>query len=304
MGSQNYNNHERLGFLRVILRICAGTAVFASLIKRPPWKAVVYLLALALIAAGFIALVKIHLISKKVDDSCVRLEAEFGALEIDAAGISPSIEPERGRELMLPDNLRFEYRPQGVQPGQIVGERGIVWTRGIIAAWLSIEDNRYLICPLVYPLPTRWPTAFDSAAAAADHVNQTPSSSGEYSLKLPAPVPFSTLKSPIVVMLAAVMFLLFLAQIVFTAMLYTLMVAGMFYWLNRARLRSLRSFRQTFAIGLYAGFPALMVGALFPAFDLPWLDFPTAFLIGFIVYFIVVINSLERRIAAAPDRHS
>ena len=57
--------------------------------------------------------------------------------------------------------------------------------------------------------------------------------------------------------------------------------------------------RGLWKCGIYAGFPAMIVGAAFPALDLPWLDYSTVYMLGLIIYWMLAAMRTEMWLAAA-----
>ena len=77
------------------------------------------------------------------------------------------------------------------------------------------------------------------------------------------------------------------------ALFYTGLFAGMFRLTSSRRLQTL-TFGEFWKIGVYAGFPVMLVASCFPAFDLPYLSYSTVFMIGLVVYWLVAVARVER----------
>ncbi|WP_302813037.1 hypothetical protein, partial [Victivallis vadensis] len=84
-----------------------------------------------------------------------------------------------------------------------------------------------------------------------------------------------------------------LVGILALALFYTGLFAGMFRLTSSRRLQTL-TFGEFWKIGVYAGFPVMLVASCFPAFDLPYLSYSTVFMIGLVVYWLVAVARVER----------
>ena len=83
----------------------------------------------------------------------------------------------------------------------------------------------------------------------------------------------------------------FCIQTLFLTLLFTV-----FYRFVGARNMTGLTFKEIFCSGFYASIPPMFVASFFPAFDLPFLHFETVFMTGFLIYFIAVLNYLERAV--------
>ena len=69
---------------------------------------------------------------------------------------------------------------------------------------------------------------------------------------------------------------------------------GMFRLTSGRRYPLTLSFGEFWKIGLYAGFPAMLVATAFPALALPWFSFGSVFMAGLLIYWLYAAGRIER----------
>ena len=84
----------------------------------------------------------------------------------------------------------------------------------------------------------------------------------------------------------------FCIQTLFLTLLFTV-----FYRFVGARNMTGLTFKEIFCSGIYAAAPSMLVASFFPALDLPFIPFETVFITGYFIYFLCVLNYLERNAA-------
>ena len=72
-----------------------------------------------------------------------------------------------------------------------------------------------------------------------------------------------------------------------------------------ASMRQLRvlTIRELWKTGLYAGFPAMIIGSFFPALNLPLFSFSTVYMFGLVIYWILIISRIERSGQEEEKKH-
>ena len=76
--------------------------------------------------------------------------------------------------------------------------------------------------------------------------------------------------------------------------LFLTVLFSIFYRFIGGRGITKLTFREIFCSGFYAAVPPMLIATFFPALDLPFIPFETVFMVGYFIYFICVLNYLER----------
>jgi hypothetical protein len=88
-------------------------------------------------------------------------------------------------------------------------------------------------------------------------------------------------------------FIGFFAHIVFTALVFTGIFSLMYLIAGKNDLPGI-TLQRLYVIALYAGFPGVVIGSMFPAFSLPFFSYQTVYLVCLIVYLMVIFNFLKK----------
>lgn len=77
-------------------------------------------------------------------------------------------------------------------------------------------------------------------------------------------------------------------------LIYTAVFVGMFRLTSGGRYPLCLSYREFWKMGIYAGFPALLVASAFPALNLPFLTFSTVYMVGLLIYWLYAVSKIDR----------
>ena len=78
--------------------------------------------------------------------------------------------------------------------------------------------------------------------------------------------------------------------------LYTAIFVGMFRLTSNGRYPIRLSYQEFWKIGIYAGFPGMLVASAFPALALPLFSFSTVYMAGLLIYWLYSAGRLEREL--------
>jgi hypothetical protein len=84
----------------------------------------------------------------------------------------------------------------------------------------------------------------------------------------------------------------------FLPLLYTALFVGVFRFSSGGRYPVRLTYLEFWKIGIYAGFPAMLVASAFPALALPFFSFSTVYMAGLLIYWLYTASRLERELAA------
>jgi len=297
-----------MNFLKTVFSICSGTGVFLRLVTVSPWKAILHYCMFASICAFLVAVLNVSYYSGKASETSLLLSKVFGSVNISQAGILPESEPEKQRTVELDNGFILSYFPQkSIQDADIFSEkegddendfRGITWTPGIIFAWLKVKDGKIVVMPFIAPKEKRNVELFDKKDAKdwLRKINTAPYQ--DFNLP-PHKISFQSFAGHAVLAATILTFGGYLVHIIFSAFLFSGVFSIIYALIGDENIPGL-TMKKLFVTAIYAGIPGTLIGAAFPAFNLPFFSYQTVYLACLLIYLIAVLNALKR--AAAPPK--
>lgn len=286
-----------MSFFNIVFGVCKGTEIFLQLFRLSVWKALWHLLILAVLCTAFVTTVKSFPLFKDIENACVTITEQFGAIKVTGKGIFPSIEPEKARIVQLTDVANIIYIPDlknatlpDFDKDNI--SRGMFWTPTLITGWYKTDVSDYLLFPLIY---NHRKTGITTKPFQKENILPylADNSSEGNPLKIPDTVANIKDYSVFIKCYAAFFsFCFYLIQVLLQPLILTSIFALIFNLVGSRNLKILQ-FKDIFVTAIYAGFPAIIIASFFPAFDLP-MDFSTVYIFCFAVYFIYIMSRLER----------
>jgi hypothetical protein len=292
-------------FITALAGVCQGTSVFIKLLRQSLLKTFLHLLLLTFICSLFISVVKSVKLSDRINAAVTVIQEKCGDIKITDKGILPSVKPDQVKLFAVPGGFSVCYLPLGYK-GKLPDidedniDRGIIWTPGIIATWMKTKNDSYMMLPNIY---YKLEDALQAREFQKDEIIPYLKKNGKVvgSLNLPynklSPEKFRTLFK---ILAGIMLFIIFFFQILFQAILFISIFSLIFSLIGGRRIKVLK-LRDLFVIAAYAGFPAMIIGSLFPALELPLLDYNTVYLFGFTGYLMFIINRIERQLAPPPE---
>lgn len=287
-----------MNFLRILKRVCTDPSVFQELAEFPLYRAMLHLLILAVLLSCMVFFGQ-YLVISKLNPSRINaaVTAEFGGFNHTPSGIKPTRNPDQPRDMALTNNFLVSYFPgPDLKPEMLKlndYDRGIVWTPGLVLMWQKKGPSDFTIMPLL--------GSSDSSKKVilSDIFASSPQEIVAFIHKYyytPVSCPFSlqTLLQGWVWSFLGLISMVELLRVIWSVLLFNSMFTGCYSIAGGAAATGL-TFRKIFIIGLYSGFPALIVASCFSAFDLPLLDFSTIYLFGFLGYFLMNLSRIQRK---------
>ena len=285
-----------MNFLRVLKEVCSGTTIFPQIADYPLRRTLLHLGMLAILLSLFIACCQYWSVNRFRERLDPALHKEFGELVNSKDGLRPALHPETARTLALTNRVILNYFPDAnIKTGELRTKQydmGLLWTPGAVLCWQNKGGNSFLVWPLLItpmekvPLRDLFPSSTDGIAALVKKIYH------------PAPMePEMDIRALLLGLLwsyTGVIYLVSMLRILFFVLLFTTLFTGCYSLAGGAASTGLR-FKQIFTIGIYAGFPALMVASVIPAFDIDLIDFNTVYLFGFLAYFLFVFSRIQRQ---------
>jgi len=291
-----------VGFFRALSGVCAGTEIFFALRYNRWPRTLLHLVLLSFLLALGISVGELRRVSPRMDGMRLRLETEFGSgVLCSPAGILPVKDPERARRFEVGPGMLLAYLGGETKVDLSSEERSRAGRALLIAAprffavavfgdgewigrWQDPDSAGSFRCSdgELNPLLSR-------RLAAARGQWETPAMKVSFSRFLPL------LRNA----LALGFFLMWFAALFALAVLYTAIFTAVNRLFGGGR-GSVLSPGEYWKIGIYAGFPAMLVAAAFPAFDLPFLTYSTVYMIGLVVYWMIAAARVSLGDPSAP----
>ncbi len=295
----------KTGFFTALAGTCRGTDIFLQLRHQSLIRALWHMFILLVICSTAIVAVQNITDNRKLDDVANSFRAMFGGVELDRDGkmIVPLARPGESRSMLLPNGGLIVYVPAGREIPALPEST-------------SVNDFRYLIYwfPYSFVLGTRLqedeinvmtfrPGNISDGLGQARTVDAkgfgTVLKNAEKfngSITLP-PGDRTVIQGDVLVSLlrvwgSVISFIMFAFGGFIQILFYILVFTVMFNITGARRLQKIR-FKELLVCAVYAGFPAVMVGSAFPAFDLPLLTFGSAYVTGMIIFLLTVIGRIE-----------
>ncbi|OGV36477.1 MAG: hypothetical protein A2020_12660 [Lentisphaerae bacterium GWF2_45_14] len=298
-----------MNFFKIVFSVCSGTGVFTRLIGVSAWKAVLHYSMLAFFCACFIALSNISFYSEKASEVSLLLEKVFGHVNISRDGVLPKNEPEKARVLDFGNDFALNYFPERLLPdadvfseSQADGEdrfRGIIWTPGIVFAWLKIKGGKVLAVPFIAQNKNMDVEILDKKEIKTwlTGINKAPYQNFN--------IPFNNLQfksfaSHAVLGVSIMTFIGYFVHIIFSAFLFSGVFSLVYSMIGNDNIPGL-SLKRLCVTAVYAGIPGTVIASFFPAFNLPFFTYQSVYLACLLIYLITVLNSLKKEMSPPED---
>ncbi|WP_294434593.1 hypothetical protein [Victivallis sp.] len=306
---------EPVGFWGALRGTCCGTEIFSRLRYNSVWRTLWHLLLMTLLVSAGIVWGEGTRMGRVIDEVERRITAEFGSeIRMTPEALIPAVRPEEARSLDLPWNGRISYVPD-FKAGMAVDPDSIA-----LLDYLVIWSPRFLGCAWQVE-PGNWqfglerPTETEQAAPApgtvplfrgiglsfrsfstrelCDFLSTGVEVTALWPRQEPPEIPVASLFDAVASSVALLVFLGRFAGLLLLALLYTLIFAGVSR-LSLGGRKVVLNFAQFWKVGVYAGFPVMLVAGCFPALDLPFFSYSTVFMIGLVIYWMIAAARLER----------
>lgn len=232
-------------------------------------------------------------IDKIIRASQEMISEKFGVMTASpAGGINITNSPQEEQLCLLPGGISIYYLPQELPEKffdfQKDATGGVIFSPAHIILWSNQPT------PSMMPLPAQ-------ASAMIHETDELTDTALREALSRPAltePLPASeSMATAVLTMIERpslyVKMLLFVFNLLmraFETLPFILIFGIIFSVFGSFRAKNIFSTRAIIAICVYASMPPMLVASMFPALDLPFLDFNTVFLFGSAIYTMIAIN--------------
>ncbi len=269
-----------MNFFRTFFDVCRGLRRFPELAAGSIWLAMWRFVLTVILCAVVIGMFQYPRLMKIYRASHSLVEQEFGKLVANAeGGLAVEKSPDKARSILLPGGFSACYLPQNAVSGELpdyagnaVG--GLIFSPRHILLWMG--DT---LLPETNPGATQPRNAENIRRLMNLPANE-----------LPPEMRFSNMLAnaiahPKTMLFSGALLFIFM-QTVPVVVLFSLV----FGWFGSFRSAGILSLRDVFVINFYAGMPVMLVASLFPALDLPYIDFNLIFSVGFVGYAMIACN--------------
>ena len=220
-------------------------------------------------------------------------------IKLVSGGFVPEKDPDKCRSIALPDGGKLWYVPDGKFASCTGLEENpflIFWTpRGF---GFAVRDQAHWKFNTAIPDPNAKAVFSGSRIlSTAELQNYQMTSAGSWRIDGQEELSVDELTRMVG---AVAWFCLLIRNLMLTLilpLLYTAVFVGMFRLTSNGRYPIRLSYAQFWKIGIYAGFPAMLVASAFPALDLPLFSFSTVYMAGLLIYWLCVVHRIERQLA-------
>ena len=290
-----------LGFIQALFGSCAGTEIFIVLRTHSWLRVIWHLVLLALLLSLLIAFGESRRIGPRLTAAEGRVVTEFGSSLLCAPdGIRPEKDPNRSRVFEAEPGVLLVYLGEKPQLELTAAQRALAHRMLLVAAprcfaFAVFSDKEWI---------GRWqePGAVGNFRCRDEELNYVLSQridAAKAPLEIqPMQLPLASIFPVVRGTLFAGFVMLWFGTLLMLAGLYTAVFAIVNRLVGGGRRGSPLTLGEYWKIGIYAGFPAMLVAAAFPIFDLPFLSYPTVYMIGLVIYWMIAAARVSADILA------
>jgi len=288
-------------FFTALIGTCKGTNVFIKLLSQSLGRTFWHLFLLALICSFFVALFTYPSRSEEVGETFKKLKETFGKIQTGKKGML-SEKINETRSFPTADNqFRITYIPdtkKGKLPEIDANDvsSGFLWTPTMLASWLKFGD-KFILIPFAYYSDRMLSIENLERSSILSYINNNTSLKNEFVS------PYSDLSWPSLEnycnkTLASTAFVGNMLSVIFQILFFVMMFSFILNLSARGSGAPVLKYKNRYIIGIYASFPPMLIATLFSAFELPYINPSSVYVICFSVYLIVVYTNLQLNLNA------
>ena len=286
------------GFFKTVFSVCSGTDVFIQLMQASCGRAIFHFLLLCIFCSSAAVVMQYTPYNKLIRKYCGVLYKEFGEVRFSPDGILPLLNPDKARFQRIDEN-RIDYIPDRkdssvFNPADSISERGVLWMPDSVVLWVKSGADYYAM-PLFFSfmnMPKREKFTENPGEKIIAYAEKNSFQTGKYSSQ--PPVNFLNIQGTMLLVLLILVFGNIFLSILFFMPVFAIFFAMVFFFTGKQDLPDGITFTNLLAIAIYASFPGMIIATLYYGLNLPFVDFQTVCLTGFLIYLLVVLNRLKR----------
>ena len=305
-----------MGFWKTLFLVCSGTDVFVALLECRLLKALLHMIALALLLSFILAWGHSCLEAPTLRKVSNRLFNEIGSLVfLSETGIRTARNPEKRQNYRLDDMLRFDYYPGRTLTetaikdwdtpfGLIVMDNGIVfWAEN----YADGGKGQYLAAPfLLLQNPMRAETVHTglSGQMMYDYLkNNLEHKKGQRIHFMYPELDGKQVGEYMVSCLGVMFFFGALATILLISMFTVLFFSAMQLLMFSGAPKKL-PFSRILVLHIYTAFPALVIASLYSFLMIRQISAQSVFFAVYFVYYMIISRKIRRHLEPPSDREN
>ena len=293
---------SKVSFFSALAGSCSGIAVFHRLRFNSCLRTLFHLLLMGLFCALLITWGEVHR-QKGLQQAAVKVfESVFGKKVLNsAAGLIPEKSPEKERFLLLPNEGRLWYLPAGkmTAPRTELGKCNflILWAPKGFATAVRADSGKWLV-NIAHPGNDKLLLSNSKNLTDGELLDIKLVSDKKWNLDTVESLSAEQLGQTLSGIWTISLFVQNLGLTLLLPLLYSALFIGVFRFSSGGRYPVRLTYLEFWKIGIYAGFPAMLVASAFPALALPFFSFSTVYMAGLLIYWLYAASRLERELAA------
>ena len=286
----------KTGFFTALRGVCCGTAIFPLLKRNSGIRTVWHLALMALLCTLIVTLRMRGEIRREWTDCAGRFRAVFGPrIAFSAAGIVPVRDPEKPRRMEIPrsgllvytaDSVKLDLPPEALSSSDYF----IVWGARCFGVAMRLDERRWDV-QMLFPDRQVVREQLDDGGVIGFFERGLARSAGAGKKRQSADVPDVDIDGLFKILALASQIVWFLGEW-FGVFLLGMLCTGFFAVISRmtgaARIRGLSGW-EYWRVGVYAGFPGMLIGAVAEALDLPFLHYGIVYSLALVVYWLPAV---------------
>lgn len=291
---------EKTSFIQAVRAVCVTREIFLRLKNQSIWRTFLHLSFLAFLCSCFIMLAGHEAMLKKIEAPLDLFEASTGGIICKNGAIYPEKEPNKAFELMLLPRIKLIYSPDFNQfKADWINKNGIsmLWFPNF---WcLTITQPERQIIKSFSGFPDSSMQDMTEHENRDDLMTYLAKRNAEAQKKKHVKDDRTLIVSRLEIerMYLGGNFFYFWFEFCFQTLFLTVLFSIFYRFVGGRGITGL-TFREIFCSGFYVAIPPMLIATFFPAFDLPFIPFETVFIVSYLIYFICVLNYLERMTGA------
>ena len=293
--------NSKVSFFSALAGSCSGIAVFHRLRFNSCLRTLSHMFLMGLFCALLITWGEVNH-QKGLQQAAVKVfESVFGKKVLNsAAGLIPEKSPEKERFLLLPNEGRLWYLPSGKMTAPLTELEKcnflILWAPKGFATAVRSDSGKWLV-NIASPGDDRVLLSNRHNLSNGGLSDLKLVSDKKWNLDAVESISAEQLGKTLSSIWTISLFMQNLGLTLLLPLLYSALFVGVFRFSSGGRYPVRLTYLEFWKIGIYAGFPAMLVASAFPALALPFFSFSTVYMAGLLIYWLYAAGRLERELA-------
>lgn len=288
---------KKTPFLKAISAVCVSREIFSDLKAQSVWRTLLHFVFIAFLCSCFIMLAGHKYMLEKISRPLDSFEEKIGSIIHENGAFYPSKDRNKPFEEELTPDMKLVYSPDlNSFDTQWVSRKGmtILWFPRLICYINTVDGNTTMNIASVYADSNVYNTKeIKDSDELMDYLADLCEEAEEKKPENTNSDNLTVTRQSIEFTYLTILFLYYWFEFGIQTFILVLLFSFFYHFIG-SKNNSVLGFKEVFVTGFYAAVPPMMIAAAFPALDLPYFNFEIVLLAGFAIYFIAVLNYLER----------